>query len=383
MHKSVLSLAALSALVGASPTNAHAQTGQREVFDYWQHNRAIVWRGMQALFMCHGLFESDRSPEQVFRDELAYLPEPVGTVDGGDYLVDKTERVVAVGADDGVPVMRAVHRPGVGCMTLAPDQSVADIVSLPKIDMPPVPGDPATIDWPDGDRVPPVELPGNVSADRLQAASDWAFDRESPEQVTLSLLIVHNGNIIHERYADGVDLNTRTRTWSTAKSIAATLIGMAVDDGLLALDEPLPVRWLPGSDVDGLDPRADITLRHVLNMSSGLMPVDNNRREYATGSGLAYWAGASSVRMAREGALVRKPGTHWDYENLDTLACCSRAARGSRRYHGLPHVRAPPSARPDRHAQYRAWHGSLRRFHSEQPGLHERTRSRAIRSFVP
>ena len=69
-------------------------------------------------------------------------------------------------------------------------------------------------------------LPANVNAKALQAASDWSFNRPSPEQVTLSLLIVQGTQIIQERYAPGVDMSTRTRTWSTAKSLASTLIGM-------------------------------------------------------------------------------------------------------------------------------------------------------------
>jgi CubicO group peptidase (beta-lactamase class C family) len=140
--------------------------------------------------------------------------------------------------------------------------------------------------------------------------------------VTLSLLVVHGGRIVHERYAPGVDASTRTRTWSTAKSIAVTLIGMLVDDGRLALDAPLGLDWLPASAQDEpsppSDPRSAITLRHLLNMSSGLFPVDNGL-EYATGSGLAYWAGASSSAGARLRGLVREPGTSWDYENYDTL----------------------------------------------------------------
>ena len=56
-----------------------------------------------------------------------------------------------------------------------------------------------------------------------------------------------------------------------------------------------------------------------MNMSSGLATVDNAGLEYATGSGMAYWAGASSVRGARSRALIREPGTFWDYENYDTL----------------------------------------------------------------
>ena len=162
-------------------------------------------------------------------------------------------------------------------------------------------------------------MPPGIDVAALEAASDWAFNRESPQQVTLSLLVVHNGRIIHERYAPGVDMTTRTRTWSTAKSIAVTLIGMLVDEGKMHLDEPLGLEWLPRARSPKTDPRNAITLRHVLNMSSGLDTVDNGGLEYATGSGLSYWAGASSVRGALRQPLMRKPGTNWDYENYDTL----------------------------------------------------------------
>ena len=137
--------------------------------------------------------------------------------------------------------------------------------------------------------------------------------------MTLSLLVIHDGRIVHERYAPGVEMSTRTRTWSTAKSIAVTLMGILVDEGRLALDEPLGFDWRPRIRSPETDPRNAITLRHVLNMSSGLEPVDNAGQEYAIGSGLAYWAGASSARGARDRGLVREPGTYWDYENYDTL----------------------------------------------------------------
>ncbi len=132
-----------------------------------------------------------------------------------------------------------------------------------------------------------------LDSKKLQEASDWAFNRESEEQVTLSLLIIYKGQIVHERYAEGIDITTKTRTWSTAKSIAATLVGMLVDEGKMKLDESLGLEWLPEAPKPELDPRNEITLRNALQMSSGLYPVDNSKMEYATGSGLAYWAGAS------------------------------------------------------------------------------------------
>jgi len=292
---------------------------QEETYDYWQHQRDMVRRGQQAIFMCNGLFTSNRSLEQVFEQELAFFREPIGTSEGGDYEVNWDRRAVAIGAPGAVPVMRAAFREGIGCVILPPDQSLEDIDRLPELTLPYPPGDPAQIPWPDGDLIKSTGLPANVDEEKLLAASNWAFDRESPEQITLSLVVVYNGQIIHERYAPGFDVTTRTRTWSTAKSIASTLIGMLVDEGRLALDEPLGFDWYPNARSPETDPRNEITLRHVLNMSSGLETVDNRGLEYATGSGMSYWAGSSSVVGARSRALIREPGTYWDYENYDTL----------------------------------------------------------------
>jgi CubicO group peptidase (beta-lactamase class C family) len=279
----------------------------------------MIHYGQQAIFMCNGLFTSNRTLEQVFDKELKYLSQPVGTPRGGDYEVDWERKAVAIGAAGGTPIMRAAFRQGIGCVIMAPDQTFVDIDDLPVLDTPPLPGDPETILWPEGDLVAHAPLPPTIDADALRAASDWAFDRDTPEQATLSLVVVHDGQIIHERYADGFDVSTRTRTWSTAKSIAVTLIGMLADEGRLDLDESVDLEWLPRQSSPETDPRHDITLRHLLNMSSGLNTVDNRGMEYATGSGMSYWAGASSVRGALSRALIREPGTSWDYENYDTL----------------------------------------------------------------
>jgi CubicO group peptidase (beta-lactamase class C family) len=292
---------------------------QRETYDYWGPQREMIRRGQQAIFMCNGLFTSNRTLEQVFAQELAYLGEPIGIPAGGDYIVDRERRAVAIGAGSGAPIIRAAYREGLGCVVLAPNQTFDDIEELPVLEMPPPPGDAARIPWPDGDLIENPSPDPLIDRAALQTASDWAFDRESPEQATLSLLVVHDGKIVHERYAPGVDVTTRTRTWSAAKSIAGTLIGILVDQGKLALDEPLGLDWLPTGPSPETDPRRAITLRHVLNMSSGLYPLDNRGLEYATGSGLSYWAGASSVIGARSRPLYREPGTVWDYENYDTL----------------------------------------------------------------
>ena len=310
---------------------------QVDDFDYFSGSRGTIRNGVQAVLTCNGLFTSNRTLAQIFKQELAFLKEPIGNARGGNYQVDTKRKMVSVGGDayrnknnegkfdpdeqervNGEKIS-AVFREGVGCVVLAPNQTVDDIAGLPSIKRAPPKYPPAATAWPQGDLLEATSPSNEIDPSALNAASDWAFKRDTPEQDTLSLLVVHRGKIIHERYANGVDKDTRTRTWSTAKSIAVTLIGMLVEQGKLELDAPLNIDWLPSVPAHESDPRDTITLRHLLNMSSGLYPVDSFGKEYVTGSGLSYWAGASSSTGARKRGLIRTPGTVWDYENYDTL----------------------------------------------------------------
>ncbi|GAB5415491.1 MAG: serine hydrolase [Congregibacter sp.] len=334
-------IALLFFLISLTPPTAAAQSASS--FDYFAANRQLIRNGVQAVLTCNGIYTSRRSLDQVFAQELAYLGDRVlGDARSGPYELHPKLRAVSVGGEEHGPKVSAAFREGLGCVVMAPDMSLADIDSLPELSLAPPPGEASKIDWPIGDQHARAEPSQAVNAQALQAASDWAFHRETPEQDTISLLIVHHGKIIHERYAEGFDHTTRTRTWSTAKSIAATLIGMQVDSGALSLDGALGETWLPEIETDSPDPRDAITLRHLMNMSSGLYPVDSHGMEYATGSGLAYWAGASSTAGMRNRGLIREPGSHWDYENYDTLLAVhalKRSLPSEQAYHEFPRKR--------------------------------------------
>jgi CubicO group peptidase (beta-lactamase class C family) len=325
-------LAPLVVLVVLTAAIAGPRAQAQAPFDYHRVTGEIVWRGTQALKLCNGLFVSGRTVDQIYGQEFAGMgtPMPRQRID-----IDRGLKVVAIGigdsgaASDPVPVMRSAFREGIGCVVMAPDQTVADIDKLPFVRMPAPSGDAAAISWPDGDRVESGKsMPEGVNESALKSAGDWAFDRVGhgghAGQVTLSLMVVrggagaHGGDILYERYAPGVDMHTRTRTWSTAKSITSTLVGIAIEQGLLKLDGPLPFDWRPAIKGDAPDPRRRITLRHLLTMSSGLYPVDNDYGD-VIGSPLAYFAGWNSADHARDRGLVREPGTSWDYENYDTL----------------------------------------------------------------
>ena len=319
LRECLLTVAFVAGSVTTTTTHADSRA-EASNFDYFSENREYIRNGVQAVLMCNGLFTSQRPLEAVFDQELAYLKDPVGGVSGGNYQVSENQKAVTVGGDDDGIAITAAFRPGIGCVVMSPDQALSNIPELPQNQFAAKTQNVDEVSWPMGDSVPEYDFSsGDVDPQKLQMASDWAFDRESSEQTTISLIVVHKGQIVHERYAPGFDYKTKTRTWSTAKSIAASIIGLLVDEGRLELDGPLLLDWLPEMKTDQDDPRDQISLRHVLNMSSGLYPVDSYGMEYATGSGLSYWAGASSSIGARKRGLVRQPGSYWDYENYDTL----------------------------------------------------------------
>lgn len=108
------------------------------------------------------------------------------------------------------------------------------------------------------------EEPG-ANPTALAHAIDALFDAETMGE-TRALLVMHDASISAERYGEGFGPDTPQLGWSLSKTVTGLMIGMMVADGALALDAPAPVaRWLrPG------DPRGAITLRHLLQMRSGL-----------------------------------------------------------------------------------------------------------------
>ncbi|RPF71346.1 serine hydrolase domain-containing protein [Aurantiacibacter spongiae] len=104
-----------------------------------------------------------------------------------------------------------------------------------------------------------------VPRERLARAVDDLFAAEGIGE-TRAVVVMHDGEVVAERYAEGFNAETRFTGWSMSKTVTGLVIGMMVADGRLRLDDPAPVaRWQrPG------DPRGEITLRHLLQMRSGL-----------------------------------------------------------------------------------------------------------------
>lgn len=146
------------------------------------------------------------------------------------------------------------------------------------------------------------------------------FDVLSMNRVS-GLLIIHNGDIVFEKYLLGNDQHTRwmSMSMSVVKSITASLIGAAIQDGFInSIDDPI-VNYLPrfqGSAYDG------VTVKHLLQMSSGVAwnetytDATSDRRRMLEAQ-LSQQPGAILKLMA---TLPRaaKPGTVWNYSTGET-----------------------------------------------------------------
>jgi len=102
----------------------------------------------------------------------------------------------------------------------------------------------------------------------IEAALDRAFAVGEPDEVVANLgtrgvVIVKDGALVAERYADGFDASTPQLGWSMTKSVTSLMTGMLVQQGVVSLsDAQLRPEWTDG--------RASITVENLLRMDSGL-----------------------------------------------------------------------------------------------------------------
>lgn len=103
---------------------------------------------------------------------------------------------------------------------------------------------------------------------RYSTGSNTSFtiDDFMARNLVTGLLVIKDGSIRLERYGMGNNEQTRWSSFSVAKSFTSTLVGMAVREGSLELDEPVKT-YLP--DFNGTA-FGEAHIRHLLQMSSGI-----------------------------------------------------------------------------------------------------------------
>lgn len=160
--------------------------------------------------------------------------------------------------------------------------------------------------------------------DQLARQVDELFTMDGIGE-TRAVLLLADGKVAAERYGPGYDSETRFISWSMAKTVTAVLVGMLVADGLLSVDEPAPVSLWQRSG----DPRADITLRHLLQMRSGLRHTEAGDPPYDSAEvRMLFLDGRDDMaKWAEEQPLEAEPGETFEYSSNTTVILADIAAR--------------------------------------------------------
>lgn len=94
-----------------------------------------------------------------------------------------------------------------------------------------------------------------------------SFEDFNRRNFTSAILILKADRILHEEYRCGSNEDTRFMSFSAAKSITSTLVGMAIEDGFIRTVDDKLTEYLPALIGSAY---ADVTIKDALQMMSGV-----------------------------------------------------------------------------------------------------------------
>ncbi len=206
----------------------------------------------------------------------------------------------------------AVYRPNLGCTLLAgPGPYAFDAWSLP-----PAPAPAADRPWPAGEASPIHNTAAGSDIPALAAALARAFAEPDPARPkhTRAVVVVYQGQLVAERYAEGITPQTPLLGWSMTKSVTSALVGIYLAQKGWSPTEPAPVpEWYAQPN----DPRQAITWEHLLRMTSGLDFREDYDDLHADVLQMLYNTSDMGAYMASR-PLRQPPGTWWNYTSGST-----------------------------------------------------------------
>jgi CubicO group peptidase (beta-lactamase class C family) len=267
-----------------------------------------------AKIMCSAVFITGLDPDFAAENVGYFTSAYAERAKVGKPVIDRAAKAVHVTLPSGV-TLTAQFLGSQGCVTLPPGKSSVSFRPKPiKSKLP----KPSTQPWPMGDVLPADPLPAGLDVQKVKQAVDAAF--EPAGELTAAFVVTWRGRPIGERYADGITAHTPLESWSMAKSVTATMMGVLIKQGAYELSQPAPIpEWQsPG------DPRAKIRIADLLNMSSGLRikaPADPDFDPAATYPDhlYLYTGRINSFEYAATRPQQWPPGKVGRYRNTDPV----------------------------------------------------------------
>jgi len=177
---------------------------------------------------------------------------------------------------------------------------------------------------------PTIQWHEGAGSAALRTFVDSAFAEPDRRRLrrTRAVVVVQDGRIVAERYAQGFTENTPFAGWSMTKSVLGALIGVLVGEERLSLqDKALLPQW------QAPDPRAEITLEDLLRMRSGLA-FSEEYSDLSSDVIEMLFNRSDSAAYAASRPLTSPPGTLWTYSSGTTniLSAIARRVVGKADY---------------------------------------------------
>ncbi len=292
----------------------------------WRALPIISGYGAKHVGSC--VFVGGRDLQSVIDNEINSIsPLKLGT------FVVNYEDSSATGSVFGLAKKKVVFREGLGC-TLVAEMCEEELRSQKKNLYQPYKINPDTIDWPQGDKLPDT-ISNKINKEKLQTAIANAFvetDTVKSHQLrTRAIVVLHDGNLVGEKYSTGFDKDSKLIGWSMTKSIINALVGILVKQGKLILEEAAPIQEWKADD------RKNITLADLMQMSSGLQWKENYG---APGRALNMFFKKKDMGVyAAESKRKSKPGEVFNYSSGTTniLSQIVRDKVGDENYYQFPY----------------------------------------------
>ena len=166
-----------------------------------------VATGFIARVLCSETFVSGIDPSRTLAETTDAIPGSRLIAWAIDHRLDRAARVITVTLF-GLGGSRAIYRDGLGC-TLDHGEKLVDAAMKPE-------------------QAPPASLPQIADAavvtpqsPQLAAALDRAFAEpaDASPRHTRAIVIVKNGRIVAERYADGIGIDTQLLGFSVSTDL--------------------------------------------------------------------------------------------------------------------------------------------------------------------
>ncbi len=130
---------------------------------------------------------------------------------------------------------------------------------------------------------------------------------------TATFLVIYKDSVLAEHYFNGYDQTFTPNTFSSAKSIVSMSIGVLLKQGRIALEDPA-AKYIPEIADRGY---SDITIRHLLQMSSGIGFDEDYKNPFGYQAKVYYGDNLRENTLAFEPSL--KPGEEWSYAGGNTV----------------------------------------------------------------